>query len=182
MQASDYEQLIGDIKGALASDTGASFAIIGHTPLTYDLIAFFRAVGAERRLLGAYSQSGGPTCPESWHKPLSALTIDRPDVAVIASDREKEALLGQASPYFTPATRILLAGYAHLAFRDPVFDEVVGAALVPSIANGYPNTLIHLYQCLWNAARLRLRGVVAEFGMFNVDFAPSRCRQAQQST
>jgi O-methyltransferase len=37
---------------------------------------------------------------------------------------------------------------------------------VPSLANGYPNSLVHLYQCLANAARLGLSGVVAEFGMF----------------
>ena len=29
-----------------------------------------------------------------------------------------------------------------------------------------PNTLIHIFQCLQNAARLDLTGVVAEFGMF----------------
>ena len=34
------------------------------------------------------------------------------------------------------------------------------------MANGYPHTLTHLYQCLYNAARLGLQGVVAEFGMF----------------
>jgi O-methyltransferase len=37
---------------------------------------------------------------------------------------------------------------------------------VPSLANGYPNSLVHLYQCLANAARLGLSGAVAEFGMF----------------
>jgi hypothetical protein len=37
---------------------------------------------------------------------------------------------------------------------------------VPSLANGYPNTLPHLYQCLVNSARLGVNGVVAEFGMF----------------
>ncbi len=38
--------------------------------------------------------------------------------------------------------------------------------LVPSLANGYPNSLVHLYQCLANAARLGLTGAVAELGMF----------------
>ncbi len=166
MKQIEYDQLISDIKIALANDARTSFAIIGHTPVTYDIVAFFRAVGAEGRLLGAYSQSGGTDCPESWHKPLSVLRSDRPDVAIIASDPEKERLLAEVEPYLTPTTRILFGGYAHFTFRDPVFDEVVNSALVPSLANGYPNILIHLYQCLWNAARLGLKGVVAEFGMF----------------
>jgi O-methyltransferase len=166
MQAIDYEQLLGDVKSALATHANATFAIIGHTPLTYDLVAFFRAAGAESRLLGAYSERAGADWAESWHKPLERLTADRPDVAIIASDADKELLLEQTQAYLTPATRILLAGYGHFGFRDPLFDDVVRNALVPSLANGYPNTLIHLYQCLQNAARLGLSGVVAEFGMF----------------
>jgi O-methyltransferase len=43
---------------------------------------------------------------------------------------------------------------------------VCGSLEIPSLANGYPNSLIHIYQCLSNAARLGLKGVVAEFGMF----------------
>ncbi len=47
-----------------------------------------------------------------------------------------------------------------------MFEEERAQLLVPSLANGYPDSLIHLYQCLANAARLSLRGVVAEFGVF----------------
>lgn len=46
------------------------------------------------------------------------------------------------------------------------YHHELGNLLVPSLANGYPNTLTHLHQCLTNAARLGLTGVVAEFGMF----------------
>src|SRR5206468_10596869 len=42
---------------------------------------------------------------------------------------------------------------------DPVYAQELGSLLVPSLANGYPNTLPHLYQCLTNAARLGLHGV-----------------------
>src|SRR5262249_52093993 len=52
------------------------------------------------------------------------------------------------------------------AFRDRFFHEELSQLLVPSLANGYPNSLVHLYQCASNAARLQLLGVVAEFGMF----------------
>jgi hypothetical protein len=46
------------------------------------------------------------------------------------------------------------------------FEALLARADLPSLANGYPNSLVHLYQCLANAARLGLTGVVAEFGMF----------------
>ena len=59
-----------------------------------------------------------------------------------------------------------MAGYGHLTFRDELFHEELDQLLVPSLANGYPNTLTHLYQCLTNAARLGINGAVAEFGMF----------------
>ena len=49
-----------------------------------------------------------------------------------------------------------------LALRRPVTAQL----LVPSLTNGYPHSLVHLYQCLVNAARLGLSGAVAEFGMF----------------
>jgi hypothetical protein len=69
-------------------------------------------------------------------------------------------------PHFQGTPKVLVAGYGHLAFRDRMFDEERARLLVPSLANGYPNSLPHLYQCLANAARLGLRGAVAEFGMF----------------
>jgi O-methyltransferase len=61
---------------------------------------------------------------------------------------------------------VIVAGYGHLGFRDRVFEEERAQLLVPSLANGYPSSLVHLYQCLANAARLGLSGAVAEFGMF----------------
>jgi O-methyltransferase len=166
MRKSDLDQLIGDIKTALAQDLRSTFGIIGHTPLAYDIISFFRAVGAENRLLGVYSDQAEQLGADAWHRAVGQLGADSPDVVIIASDSDKEHLLELASPHLRPEVRVLLAGYGHFAFRDLVFDEVVRTALVPSLANGYPNTLVHLYQCLHNAARLELSGVVVEFGMF----------------
>ena len=85
---------------------------------------------------------------------------------VVAADTEKEDLLCAALPYISGTPKVIVAGYGHLGFRDPVFDQEQAQLLVPSLANGYPNSLVHLYQCLANAARLGLAGVVAEFGMF----------------
>lgn len=85
---------------------------------------------------------------------------------MVAADDEKEDLLLAALPFIKATPKVIIAGYGHLSFRDQIFREEMAQLLVPSLANGYPNTLPHLYQCLVNAARLDLRGVVAEFGMF----------------
>jgi hypothetical protein len=97
---------------------------------------------------------------------VSQLATDRPDVVLIASDEGKEDLLVEAVPFLIPETKVLIGGFGHFRFRDPLFEHETSTAFVPSLANGYPNSLIHIYQCLQNAARLDLEGVVAEFGMF----------------
>lgn len=166
MDLRDYEQLLGDIKDALAEDLHTTFAIVGHTPVAYDLVGFFRSVGAERRLRGMYVRGVGGGLPENAVKNLSTLADDKPDFVVIASDESKEQLLEESMPYLTPAVKVILAGYGHFIFRDALFEQVVRGSLVPSLANGYPHTLVHLYQCLQNAARHNLQGIVTELGMF----------------
>ena len=165
MLPSDYTELIGDIKDALARDTGSSFAIIGHTPTSYDLRAFFAGTESRVRLLGIYAPCSRGV-PMKGIKNLDELLEDKPDFAIVASDVAKEELLEQALPFLGPSTKILVGGSGHLAFRDPILDSVVRDCLVPSLANGYSNSLTHIYQCLQNAARLELEGVVVEFGVY----------------
>ena len=97
---------------------------------------------------------------------ISALAHDLPTAIVVAVDDEKEAVIEAAIPYMKGCPKIIVAGYGHYAFRDRLFEEIQTGLLVPSLANGYRHSLVHLYQCLLNAARLRLQGVVAEFGVF----------------
>ena len=85
---------------------------------------------------------------------------------MVAADAEKEDLLLAALPHIAGTPKVIVAGYGHLAFRDRAFEEEQAQLLVPSLANGYPHSLVHLYQCLANAVRLGLSGTVAEFGMF----------------
>lgn len=99
-------------------------------------------------------------------RPLHALSEATCGLLVVAADAEKEDLLCAALPFIDGAPKVIVAGYGHLGFRDPRFEQEQAQLLVPSLANGYPHSLVHLYQCLVNAARLGLDGVVAEFGMF----------------
>jgi O-methyltransferase len=166
MKTEDLQQLLSEVKVALSLTTRSTFAILGHTPTAYDVQAFFKNIGAEGRLLGVYAditQSGAKAEPL---RPLKQLSEEKPDFIIVASDVEKEKLLEPALPHLNPAMRVLLGGYGHFSFQDPLYEAILANGLVPSLANGYPHTLIHLYQCLKNSSRLNIEGVVAEFGMF----------------
>jgi hypothetical protein len=137
---------------------------IGSDPDGLELLAWIRgqAPAIEARWYG-----GGPTASSSGvAAPLDALAEDRPSVVAVMADGDKEAVIREALPHLSHAPKLLVAGYRHYDFRDDLFEATAADLLVPSIANGYPNTLVHLYQCLVNAARLNLEGSVVEFGVF----------------
>lgn len=168
MHADDYAKLLEDLERELAAGA-RSVAIVAYTGITVRLLASMAAAGLQAAVTAIYvpqvpgSEAGLPCVPVRSFKEL---TEARHDVLVLAADDDKEDLLLGALPYVQGTPKVLVAGYGHLAFRDPVFHEELAQLLVPSLANGYPNSLVHLYQCLANAARLSLSGVVAEFGMY----------------
>lgn len=168
MRGEDYAKLLEDVEQEIL--LGArSIGVLGLTIVTLRLLASLTPSGLVSTIDAVYAAeqhgvSGIPLAVPSL--PVEALAQSRHDVLVVAADEEKEDLLNTALPYVQGTPKIIVAGYGHFKFRDPVFREELAHLLVPSLANGYPNTLIHLYQCLHNAARLRLSGVVAEFGIF----------------
>ena len=169
MDPAALSQITCKLKEELARQpTSARVAIVGRTSAALDIVGAFIAMGIRHQLLGIYADEG--TANSGSHdtdlRPLAQLMQDVPDLVLIAADAEKENLLLAAAPYLTPQTKVLIGGFRHFGFRDELFERETGNAFVPSFANGYPNSLIHIYQCLRNAARMDLNGVVAEFGMF----------------
>ena len=168
MRDEDFVKLLEDTQRGLLAGAGP-VALLGLTPVTLRLLASLASVGLDRAVQAVYApQAGEDSCPRLTVpvRLLPALRESDCGMLVVASDAEKEDLLCAALPYIAGTPKVVVAGYGHLRFRDRVFEEEQARLLVPSLANGYPNSLVHLYQCLANAARLRLRGVVAEFGMF----------------
>lgn len=161
----DLAKLLDELADVMAQLESARIGIVGRSAAATKVRGFLSTLGLGDRLAGSYAPDGD-RAPGYGYAPLERLAFDRLDVVVVADDVDKEALLVAMAPHLDPGTRVLLGGYGHLAFRDPAFARIVHDALVPSLANGYPNCLIHLYQCLRSAARLGLKGVVAEFGMF----------------
>jgi hypothetical protein len=167
MRAEDYAKLLEDVGDELLRGC-KSIGILGLTPVTFRLLASFAALSSSHRVHAIYCVDGSRVAfdaPIPLHS-FRDLAEAEHDVLVVAADDEKEEVIRAALPYVRGAPKMLVAGYGHLAFRDRDFWQEVAQLVVPSLANGYPNSLIHLYQCLVNAARLDLKGVVAEFGMF----------------
>lgn len=169
MRAEDCAKLLDDLEHELTHGA-RSVGILGLTTATLRLLAALAPSGLLAAVAAVYAPEaaqedvGPPLCVAL--RPFPALAEARHDVLVVAADEDKEDLLLAALPFVQGAPKVIVAGYRHLAFRDPAFHAELAQLLVPSLANGYPNSLVHLYQCLVNAARLELTGVVAEFGMF----------------
>lgn len=163
MLAAATDKLYEDVLEQVAAGV-VTFGVVGTDPVSISLARWFRE-SAPRCEVTFF---GSPEVEWSrWSaRPLVDLASARPEVLIVAADDDKEEVIRGALPFLDPVTKILLAGYGHLKFRDPLCHEISDALLVPSIANGYPNTLVHLYECLVNASLLGLEGVVAEFGVF----------------
>lgn len=168
MRAKDYAKLLEDLEREIL--LGArSIGILGLTTVTVRLFSSLTPSGlisAVKAIYTAEPADADETLLAVPSRPFEALRHGHHDVLVVADDEKKEDLLRTALPHIRGTPKVIVAGYGHLKFRDSVFQEQLANLLVPSLANGYPNTLIHLYQCLLNGARLGLSGVVAEFGMF----------------
>jgi hypothetical protein len=166
MRDDDYAKLAADVESAVLNGA-TTIAITGLTHTALRLVDRLANTGLDTCIRAIYSAHAETAPPMRIPvRPLQDLRHDIIDVLVIADDTDKEDLLCAALSYLDGTPKVIVAGYGHLTYRDPVYRQELSRLLVPSLANGYPNTLPHLYQCLTNAARLGLRGVVAEFGMF----------------
>jgi O-methyltransferase len=167
MRDEDYAKLLEDTEQELLAGAGP-VGVLGLTPVTLRLLASLAPSRLGRAVEAVYAPAADNACPPLSVpvRPFQALSEAKCGVLVVAADVEKEDLLCAALPFITGTPKVVVAGYGHLGFRDAVFDQELAQLLVPSLANGYPHSLVHLYQCLANAARLGLCGMVAEFGMF----------------
>jgi O-methyltransferase len=168
VHASDFAKLLEDTQSELLRGV-QPIGVLGLTPTTLNLLGSLAASGLLAAVEAVYATQAGGRCGVGLSVPIrhfEELSQVQHELIVIAADEEKEDILLAAMPYLQGAPKVIVAGYGHLNFRDSLLHEELDQLLVPSLANGYPNTLTHLYQCLVNAARLELNGAVAEFGMF----------------
>lgn len=166
MDRADFRGLLEEVRKSLAA--GSTIALLGRTGVCDQLII---ELGEHRQLSGIEAvycdaQEDPGAADGIRFLPLSRLSQSKADVLVVAHDVRKEELLWAALPHISGCPKVVIAGHAHFAFRDTMFAHEVAALPVPSLANGYPNSLVHIYECLKNAVRLKLDGIVVELGMF----------------
>lgn len=167
MNEKDFDDLLTDTTQAILD--GKTCSILGLTEVTIRLLKSLESSCLIQSFDGIYIHDNSKQSLPKLSLPIKniqELAKSECQAIVVAEDAGKEDLIEMALPYITESVRIIIAGYRHFAFRDKIFNEEYAQLLVPSLANGYPNTLIHIYQCLKNAARLNLDGIVVEFGMF----------------
>jgi len=152
--------LVGTCEEVAACPAG-SVAVIG-TSATCDALVRELEAHHLRDVVGHVVRTD---CP-GWQRQLTVVESELVQVVVLAVDAEKERYMRLLAPHAGHWPRVVLAGYRQFEFRDPVYSASLDALDEPSLANGYPNSRIHLFECLRNAARRRLDGVVVEFGMF----------------
>ncbi|TIL67464.1 TylF/MycF/NovP-related O-methyltransferase [Mesorhizobium sp.] len=140
---------------------GSRVAIAGWSAAAFDIAADPILTRGAAELIGIFAGLGGASV-----KPLKDLPAHRPDIVVIAEDAGKEPILEAIALTLPAKTKIVIGGFSHFEFSDPVFDKIRRDLFIPSFANGYRHCLVHIYQCLQNAHRRGLKGCVAEFGMF----------------
>lgn len=162
MNTDDLMDLQHRLGALIASEPSANrVAIVGNSASAFKLALSPPFAAGAAEFLGIYAEGWGGTV-----RRLDEVGSAAPDVVVVAEDAGKERLLELLANFLPPTTKVLIGGFDHLNFRDDTFDQVRRAAILPSFANGYPNCLVHIYQCLRNARAAGLEGCVAEFGMF----------------
>lgn len=162
------EELSANTLVCILRHTDPRVALIGLTLQALDVRAVLTGRGLGSTVLGIFDPDepqGRAGLATGWAD-LAGL---RPNIIVICADADKEDLLRATDKALgdrASLPEVVLAGTAHLEFRDPVYDRLDAPALVPSYATGYPHTRVHLYQCLQAAAVNGLHGAIVEFGSF----------------
>lgn len=169
MHPDDLQKLIDDASSHILQGRGP-VAILPLSDVGLHLIHAIRERGLLNAISAVYSLAPDvdhlPSLDTVRVLPVAELRRDPATAIVIAADADKETAILSALPHISGVPRLIVAGYAHYAFRDRLFDQIRAHLVPPSLANGYPNSLIHIYQCLRNAARLGLSGTVVELGTF----------------
>lgn len=98
--------------------------------------------------------------------PPSSLQERDVDALVITSDAAKEEAIMSFAAIDTRMPKIVMAGTAHLHFHDPMYDSILASSFVSSRAFGYKNMLVHIYQCLVHISKNKIKGSLAEFGVY----------------
>jgi len=145
MQQSDIQRLVEDTQTEILQGA-RRIAVLNISDTAVEVLRQIDEKGLLSAVVGLYAISTDAAPAEVRGipvRPMTTLRDDLPEVIVIAADGEKEEVITAALPYVQGSPKMIVAGYGHYSFRDPLFDEISAQLLVPSLANGYKNSLVH---------------------------------------
>lgn len=88
------------------------------------------------------------------------------DVLVVMLDKAKEECLEYFDRIDRRLPEVIYHGTHNFFFSDPDFHRIKKSCITKSYANGYQNSLIHIYQSLKYLCENNYQGDVVEFGVF----------------
>lgn len=162
------ETVLQDSVRALTSNCKQAL-IWGLTADCTEIVAGLARAGFLHAVVGIAVPDGyeGPSPFNVPLVPESRVNTIEFDLLIVATDDAKEDALRRFVTLDQRLPAVIARGSAHYAFRDPDFEQLVQSLPVRSKAGGYPNMLLHIFQCLRSIAMRRLKGVVVELGVFN---------------
>ena len=97
---------------------------------------------------------------------LEDLKLQAIDNVIITYDKEKELVLQELNLIGLKSNKIWIYGDKNYDFEDQLFDEIKSSLHVKSIAAGYPEMLIHIFQSILYIENNNIPGDILEFGTF----------------
>lgn len=88
------------------------------------------------------------------------------DEIIITYDKEKEEILKKLNQIQFCNQAIKIFGNKNYDFDDELFRKITTTLHIKSIASGYPEMLIHIYQSILYIEQNNIKGDIVEFGTF----------------
>jgi hypothetical protein len=168
MNNSNIDEFIDDIINTIIQ-RNCKIVICGNTILAARLIKAVLNFGAGKNITGIFdplSKFINLDYPEIKRIDISSIDPSEYDEVILTHDKEKEKALLRIKDFIPPNKKIRLFGSSNYDFNDPIFLKIQSSLHVKSLAAGYPEMLIHLYQSILYLENNNIEGDILEFGTF----------------
>jgi O-methyltransferase len=168
MQDKNVHTFLTEVVDSIIANDG-KIVICGTNELGIVLANRLRDLELEECVVGWYDPIINSPKAKFKGKPILSLkelsSVEISDL-VITYDQEKEEILTKLSDTIPQNTKVWLFGHKNYDFNDPLFLEINASLQVKSIAAGYPEMLIHIYQSLVSLEGNKIPGDIVELGTY----------------
>lgn len=144
-----------------ATSNDGSIAILGRSSTAFALESELKRTALSSRVVGLFDPA-----PTEGVVHLDSLIAAELAVLVVADDERKEELLRSYEKSHGVPVRTILVGIAHQEYHDPILNAAAASSPLVSIANGYPESTVHLAQAVRSLAARSPGTTLVEFGTY----------------